>query len=105
LAWPVGALILGLVVLLGFVRPSMKMISAPPPPPEEAREGGQRQLETVIGDVTERPGLLPGTEAVALDAPPSEHQLRLEDARRLSKDNPVAVANIIKTWVNGEAPA
>lgn len=105
LAWPVGALILGLVVLLGFVRPSMKMISAPPPPPEEAREGGQRQLETVIGDVTERPGLLPGTEAVALDAPPSEHQLRLEDARRLSKENPVAVANIIKTWVNGEAPA
>ena len=29
--------------------------------------------------------------------------LRLEDAKRLAKENPVAVANIIKGWVNGEA--
>ncbi len=106
LAWPVGALILGLVVLLGFVRPSMKMISAPPPPPPEgAGDAGQRQLETVVSDLTERPALLPEFEEPTADAPPSEHQLRLEDARRLAKDNPVAVANIIKTWVNGEAPA
>lgn len=105
LAWPVGALLLGLVVLLGFVRPSMKMMRAPAPQPGQASDGAQRQLETVVGDDTERPGLLPGLEAPALDAPPSAHQLRLEDARRLAKDNPVAVANIIKTWVNGEAPA
>jgi flagellar M-ring protein FliF len=28
---------------------------------------------------------------------------RLDDARRLAKENPMAVANIVKGWVNGEA--
>jgi len=28
--------------------------------------------------------------------------LRLEEARVLAKENPVAVANILKTWLNGE---
>ena len=29
-------------------------------------------------------------------------QLRLEEARVLAKANPVAVANILKTWVHGD---
>jgi flagellar M-ring protein FliF len=29
----------------------------------------------------------------------------LEEARKLTRDNPAAVANIVKTWINGEAPA
>lgn len=33
--------------------------------------------------------------------PPSAEQLRLEDARVLTRENPMAVANIIKGWVNG----
>jgi flagellar M-ring protein FliF len=28
--------------------------------------------------------------------------LRLSDAKRLALENPVAVANIVKGWVNGE---
>lgn len=106
LAWPVGALILGLVVLLGFVRPSMKVMTAPPPEPAE--EAKLRQLETVVNDANERSELMPGLAApspLEVEVAPSEHQLRLADARRLAKENPVAVANIIKTWVNGEAPA
>lgn len=105
LAWPVGALILGLVVLLGFVRPSLKVMKAPPP--ESTEEAKLRQLETVVNDANERAELMPGmAEPLEIEAAaPSEHQLRLADARRLAKDNPVAVANIIKTWVNGEAPA
>ena len=27
---------------------------------------------------------------------------RLEEARQLARDNPVAVASILKTWVNGD---
>jgi flagellar M-ring protein FliF len=27
------------------------------------------------------------------------------NARKLTLDNPAAVANIVKTWINGEAPA
>jgi flagellar M-ring protein FliF len=34
-AWPLGAVILGAIVLLGFVRPGMKAITAPPPAPAD----------------------------------------------------------------------
>jgi flagellar M-ring protein FliF len=34
--------------------------------------------------------------------PVSPEQMQLEDARRLAKENPMAVANILKTWVNGD---
>ena len=44
-----------------------------------------------------------GTSSDAAQASPSE--LRLEDARKLTRDNPAAVANIVKAWMNGEAPA
>jgi flagellar M-ring protein FliF len=29
----------------------------------------------------------------------------MEEARKLTRDNPAAVANIVKSWINGEAPA
>ena len=32
-----------------------------------------------------------------------QEQVRLEQARQLAKQNPIAVANIVKTWINGEA--
>jgi flagellar M-ring protein FliF len=105
LAWPVGALILGLAVLLGFVRPSLKAMNAPPPVPD-SEETTLKQLETVVNDPNERSELMPGLAApTEAEVAPSAHQLRLADARRLAKENPVAVANIVKTWVNGEAPA
>jgi flagellar M-ring protein FliF len=31
--------------------------------------------------------------------------LALTNARKLTLDNPAAVANIMKTWINGEAAA
>ena len=42
----------------------------------------------------------PGRKEEAAVATPE--QLRLEDARVLAKENPMAVANILKTWLNGE---
>jgi len=38
-----------------------------------------------------------------LDLQPTDHQLRLEAARKLALENPIAVANIVKDWINGEA--
>ena len=32
-------------------------------------------------------------------------QARLEGARQMARDNPGAVANIVKGWVNGDAAA
>jgi flagellar M-ring protein FliF len=39
----------------------------------------------------------------ALEAP--RENRKLDSARQLAKDNPAAVANIMREWVNGEAAA
>lgn len=99
-AWPVGALLFGAMVLLGLVRPALKGKS-----PEETKvraipmAGGQ--LDAIEGDQPDRPALpSPGKKDENVVATPE--QVRLEEARVLAKENPVAVANILKSWVNGE---
>ncbi len=100
LAWPVGMLLLGLILFLGMVRPSLKMMKAPPPVAESDKLAATTtgtQLDTLIDDETTRPGLpQPVQNEVTVE------MLRLEDAKRLARENPVAVANIVKSWVNGE---
>ena len=93
LAWPVGALGVALLILMGMVRPGMKMMRAPAAPRIEDKAKAP-QLDAVLDETPERPGL----------PMPVENQ-RLVDAKRLALENPMAVANIVKSWVNGEAPA
>lgn len=100
LAWPLGMVLLGLIVFLGMVRPAIKVMQTPPPAPE--LPDATQMLEAVVDDDTERPALAAAKQddgGLHLDT------LRLEDAKRLAKENPVAVANIIKGWVNGDSPA
>jgi flagellar M-ring protein FliF len=62
------------------------------------------QLDALESEMPERPKLpSPGASIDPVQATAGE--LQLEDARKLTRDNPAAVANIIKTWMNGEAPA
>ncbi len=97
MAWPLAIVALGLLVLLGLVRPGIKLLQAPPLTPI-ARAGQQGQLSAVLNETPDRPGLpMPGA------GQPLPGELRLEDAKRLAKENPIAVANIVKGWVNGEA--
>ncbi|MBT9551835.1 MAG: flagellar M-ring protein FliF [Hydrogenophaga sp.] len=93
MAWPVGMLGMALLVLLGMVRPGLKMMRSPalPKPDSNARTP---QLNAVLNETPDRPSL----------PMPTEDQ-RLADAKRLALENPMAVANIVKSWVNGEAPA
>ena len=93
MAWPLAIVALGLLVLLGLVRPGIKLLQAPPLIP--IAMANQQGLNTVLNETPERPGLpMPGQ--------PLPGELRLEDAKRLAKENPIAVANIVKGWVNGE---
>ncbi|MFW5332663.1 flagellar basal-body MS-ring/collar protein FliF [Hydrogenophaga sp. ZJX-1] len=95
LAWPLGMVGMGLLVLLGMVRPGLKLMKMPALPPAEAK------LNAMVNDQPERPGLpMPTTSNEA-----TPETLRLADAKRLALENPMAVANIVKGWVNGEAPA
>ncbi len=97
LAWPVGMSLFAALVLLGLVRPALKALGQP-----KAIPMAGAQLDAVEAETPERPALpappKPNQQAVA-----TPEQLRLEEARALARSNPVAVANIVKNWVSGEA--
>jgi len=96
-AWPVGAVLFAALVLLGLVRPALKGGVARPRAIPMA--GGT--VDAMEAEQPERPALPAPTRKDEL-LPVSPEQMQLEDARRLAKENPMAVANILKTWVNGE---
>ncbi len=101
LAWPVGTLLFGALVLMGAVRPALKVMAKPIPIAHSERAG---QLDALEADEPDRPLLAaPAATAQALEL--SSADIALEEARKLTRDNPAAVANIVKTWINGEAPA
>ncbi len=94
LGWPVGISLAVALLLLGLVRPLIKGRQRAAAPVQ----GGQ--LHALAADELERPAL--PAPASAEELQPTAEQLRLEEARKLARDNPVAVAAILKTWVNGE---
>ncbi|MBS0447539.1 MAG: flagellar M-ring protein FliF [Proteobacteria bacterium] len=93
-AVPGGLVLLALVVFFGMIRPTIKAATAPPPPPAQGAN-----LDAVVDDAQ----TLEASETPALPAPRSDD--RLANARQLAKENPAAVANIVRGWMNGEAPA
>ncbi len=98
MAFPAGMVLLGLVVLMGMVRPGLKLMKTPATPPKP--EPVVPQLSAMLNEEPERPALpVPEPEPEPVDTPDK----RLEQAKRLALENPVAVANIVKGWVNGEA--
>ncbi len=91
---PAALALLGLAIVFALVKPAVLAMLAPPPPPAPGA-----QIDEVVGG----DGLtLEGGATPALEAPGKANE-RLEAARRLAKDNPAAVANIVRGWVNGEA--
>ncbi len=98
-AWPMGTLLFGALVLLGLVRPTIKAMAQP----QLTAQTAGAQLDAVVADDTDRPQLTAPKELLPEVA--SVGDMRLEDARKLTRDNPAAVANIVKAWINGEVPA
>ena len=97
-AWPLGAVLFAALVLLGLVRPALKGTAKP----AEAGPVAGGQLSALEADEPDRPALpAPTKKDEVVEVTPE--QLRLEEARVLAKANPVAVANILKTWVHGDA--
>jgi flagellar M-ring protein FliF len=90
-----GALALvALGLIFGVIRPALK----PAVVVEAAEDKRGQQLDAVVDDAAALPG---GPQLPALEAP--REQRKLESARQLAKDNPAAVANIMREWVNGAA--
>jgi flagellar M-ring protein FliF len=72
--------------------------------PVAAARNSPASSTRLVADETERPPLLTSKRSKE-SAGPDPGELRLEDARKLARDNPAAVANIVKTWMGSEAPA
>ena len=87
-----GALVLvALLVLFGLVRPGLKAVMTPP-----VLLPGSK-LSAVADDVAPLP------MQAALPAPRSVEQL--ESAKQLARQNPAAVAGILRGWVGTDQPA
>ncbi len=93
---PIGLSLAAALLLMGVVRPVLKAGRQP----AKAVATPLRKVDALAAERIERPAL-PAPVKVE-DQEPSEEQLRLAEARSLAKENPVAVANIVKTWVNGD---
>lgn len=98
-AWPVGTLLFGALVLLGVIRPAVKVLATSQP----RMLAPSRRLDAIESEAPERAQLAAPARG-NLPVAPSAGELALDDARKLTRDNPAAVANIVKTWISGEAP-
>ncbi|OJU91896.1 MAG: flagellar M-ring protein FliF [Burkholderiales bacterium 66-5] len=96
LGMPIGLSLAAVLLLMGVVRPALKAARQGSAAPTATR----RKVNAIAAEQIERPAL-PALEK-SQDQPLTQEQLRLQEARSLAKDNPVAVANIVKTWINGE---
>lgn len=99
-AWPVGTLMFGALVLLGIIRPALKVLVQP----HSKFSVTSHQLDAIESEAPERPQLAAPARN-SLPTGPTSGELAIEDARKLTRDNPAAVANIVKSWINGEASA
>ena len=104
LGWPLGISLALALVLIALVRPALKARAAGARAGARAGPGQAQamggQLDAIASEPLERPAL-PAPVAQKDQAPTTE-QLRLEDARALARDNPLAVASILKGWVSGD---
>ena len=108
-AVPVGLAFVALLVVWTLIRPALKTLNAPPPVSlaEESPAPGSR-ISAVVDDVNalpapdDAPG---GAAARALEAPEPLGGEALQRARAMAKENPAAVANIVRGLMTGEQPA
>jgi flagellar M-ring protein FliF len=87
-AVPAALVLVALLVVSGVIRPAFKAAAGPTI---------GRQLDAVVADSPNQPPATP----LALGAPLADKQLT--DARELAKQNPAAVAHIVRGWVGNDA--
>lgn len=97
-AMPAALALAALALVFGVIRPALKPAFTPPAPPPTPAAG------TALNEVVGGDPALPGPEAQNVPALPApESANRIEAARAMAKDNPAAVANVLRGWVSGEA--
>jgi flagellar M-ring protein FliF len=91
---PAAAVLIAMIAVFGMIRPAIR--AAVPPAPVEPEPGDK------LNEVADEIELLPGATGMPrLEAPVNNE--KLERARALARENPIAVANIMRDWIAGEA--
>ncbi|HET9206603.1 MAG TPA: flagellar M-ring protein FliF C-terminal domain-containing protein, partial [Burkholderiaceae bacterium] len=88
-AVPAALVVVALLVMTGLIKPALKAAATSPV---------GRQLDAVVADPLAPPQ---PSAPLALASPQSEKTLA--DARALAKQNPAAVAHIVRDWVSKES--
>ncbi|MCL4184538.1 MAG: flagellar M-ring protein FliF [Burkholderiaceae bacterium] len=83
-----GLVLLALIVIFALIRPALKAISRPPAP--------AGKLAARVDDPVSLP--VPAGAQAAASVP-----LRQEDILKIARDNPAAVATVVRTWVGTES--
>jgi len=103
LAVPGALTLAALIVVFGAIRPAIQ--AAKPQPPSEAEA---KRLSAVVDDPQELPAIAGGNGPVVVGADGQELPAlgapgvdpRLETARKLAKENPLAMAGVVRGWMN-----
>nr|WP_315199667.1 flagellar basal-body MS-ring/collar protein FliF [uncultured Aquabacterium sp.] len=103
LAVPGALTLAALIVVFGAIRPAIQ--AAKPLPPSEAEA---KRLSAVVDDPQELPAIAGGNGPVVVGADGQELPAlgapgvdpRLETARKLAKENPLAMAGVVRGWMN-----
>lgn len=91
---PLAFVAIALIAVFGMIRPAIKAAAAPPQPAEEKSE--------TVDEVVDDTELLPGVNGMPqLEAP--LHNEKLDRARSMARENPIAVASILRDWMDGQA--
>jgi flagellar M-ring protein FliF len=98
-AVPAALALVALGLIFGAIKPALTTHTVVTPAGTDSK--GQ-QLNAMVDDAPALPGA-DGVSLPALEAP--RENVKLNTARQLAKDNPAAVANIMREWVNGEVAA
>ena len=96
-AMPLALALLGLVLVFGVIRPALKPVFVAAAAEAEAIKGAR--LDEVVADDNNLAALPAAAATLALSAP----ALSLEHVRTAAKNNPAAVANVLRGWTSGEA--
>ena len=98
-AWLIGVVVAALAMFM-VLRPMMSGLRV-------SSNAGGPLLDAVVADLPQRPAVEPNI-ALASNVPPAlalqsmASDQRLQDVRKLAKENPAAVADIVKSWIQGD---
>jgi len=93
---PAALALVALVIVFALIRPAVKAAIAPPPAPNAVGT----QLDAVVAGDERLPELTGEAAPLALE---DRSGGKLASARLLARENPAVVANIVRSWVSGEA--